>query len=1542
MFRNIIHRPVLAIVISVLIVFTGLLAIKQLPISQFPQIAPTTVNIFIAFPGSSADVLVKSTLITLENSLNGVQGMRYIATDATSAGEATIRVIFEPGTDPTEATTRVKIRVDRVMPLLPPLVQREGVIIMPIQPSMLMYVNLFSTDKDLDEKFLYNYANVSMIPEIRRIKGVSRAQILGSRQYAMRIWLNPDRMRAYKISVDEVMEAMAEQSIVGRPGRLGRSSGIQAQSLEYVLTYKGRFNKPEEYKDIIIRANSDGESIHLGDIAKVELNARYYDIYSNLDGHPSAAIVLKQNYGSNASDVIDAVKEKLDELEEDFPPGVEYKISYDVSQFLDASIDEVIHTLRDAFILVALVVFLFLGDWRSTLIPTLAVPVSLIGAFFFMSLFGLSINLITLFALVLAIGIVVDDAIVVVEAVHAKMEEENVSPYEAVKLVMGEISGAIIAITLVMVSVFVPIAFMSGPVGTFYRQFSITMASSIVLSAIVALTLTPVLCAIILKNNHGKPKRKSPVNWLIDKFNERFDKLTGRYVGLLKLIVNRRVVTFGVLFIFGLGILYENQILPAGFIPSEDQGTIYAIIQTPPGSTLERTNQVSRELQKICEEIEAVESVSSLAGYEIMTQGRGSNAGTCLINLKPWAERDKSVKDVMEELEEKSKELGGIIEFFEPPAVPGFGSSAGFSLRLLDKTTNTNYQEFDKVNKDFMAALRERKEITGLFTFFAANYPQYELVIDNKAAMQKGVSIGEAMENLNILIGSTYEQGFIRFGRFFKVYVQSDPEFRRLPTDLMKLFVKNDQGEMVPYSSFMKIKKSLGPNEITRYNMYNSASIRGLPASGYTSADAIQAIREVAEATLPRGYDIAWEGLSYDESRRGNESIYIFIVVLIFVYLVLAAQYESFLLPLAVIFSLPVGIFGSFLILKMMGLANDIYAQVGLIMLVGLLGKNAVLIVEFAVQKNQQGASVFDAAIEGAKARFRPILMTSFAFIAGLIPLVMAHGAGAIGNHTIGGSALGGMLFGTLFGVIIIPGLYYIFGKMSEGRKLIRDEHNAPLSEEMVQVDEREHFLRQLYKKLRGKKMNLWMIILLIAMGLASCKTQESATRKENKAVPESYLDTHDSSNIADVNWREFFKDSNLTQLIDTALSHNQELNIMLQEIEVSRSEIRARKGEYLPFVSLNGSGGVEKVSRNTRNGVVEESLEVEPGKSFPEPLPDYMVGAYATWELDVWKKLRNAKKSAVSKYLASIEGKNFMVTHLIAEIANSYYELLALDNQLEIVEQNIEIQSSALEVVKLEKQATKVTELAVKRFEAQVLNTRSLQYEIRQRIIETENRINFLVGRFPQHVERDVNTFKNLKPNLIQEGVPAQLLANRPDIRQAEFVLTASKLDVKVARARFYPSVRLSAGLGYQAFNATYWFKSPESILYSLAGDLAAPLINRNAIQAAYQSANAKQLQAVYSYEQTILNAYIEVVNQLSKLDNLENSYDLKRQEVQALTQSIDISNGLFRSARADYMEVLLTQRDALESRFDLIETKMQQMNAMVNVYQALGGGWK
>lgn len=1051
MFNKFIERPVLSIVISLMIVLLGVLAMTHLPVTQLPSISPPKVNVTAAYPGANNELLIKSVVIPLERAINGVPGMKYIASDAGNDGEATIQVVFNLGTDPNQASINIQNRVASVVNKLPPLVVREGVKITREESNNLMYVNVYSKDPSMDQKFLYNFSDINILSELKRVDGVGDADIVGNRDYAMRIWLKPDRMLAYKISADEVMEALSQQSLEASPGKTGESSGKRSQSFEYVLKYSGRFTTQEQYGNIILKSNPNGEILRLKDVANIEFGSSMYDIYSNLNGRPSAAITIKQSYGSNASKVIKDVKAKLAEIKKSsFPKGVDYEISYDASKFLDASIEKVLHTLIEAFILVGLVVFLFLGDWRSTLIPAIAVPVSLIGTFAFMQFFGITINLVTLFALVLAIGVVVDDAIVVIEAVHAKMEEDHLSPIKATKKAMNEISGAIIAITFLMAAVFIPVAFMSGPVGIFYRQFSITMATGIILSGIVALTLTPALCAMMLKNNHGVARKKTPLNKFLDGFNNKFNQLTGSYQGILRKIVNKRVVTFGMFIAFCVGIFFLNNSVPSGFIPNEDQGMFYAIIQTPPGSSLERTNDVALKLQKIAEKIEGVKSVSALAGFEILTEGTGANSGTCLVNLKTWDERQHSANEILKELEEKSKDItGATLEFFQPPAVPGYGAAGGFELRLIDKAGSGDYRKMETVNNDFVKELSKRPELASVFSFYSASFPQYMMRVDNDIAQQKGVSLENAMNTLSTLVGSNYEISFIKYDRQYKVIVQTSPEYRALPEDIMKLYVKNNRDEMVPFSAFMHMEKVYGLSEITRHNMFNASEISGQSGKGYSSGQSIKAIQEVAEKKLPRGYGIDWAGISKDEVGRGNEAIYIFLICLLFVYLVLAAQYESFILPFAVILSLPAGIFGSYLLLSICGLENNIYAQVAFVMLIGLLGKNAVLIVEFAVQKHAAGATVLEAAMEGSKVRFRPILMTSFAFIAGLVPLVFANGPGKIGNRTIGSAALGGMLLGTVIGVLLIPGLYYVFGRISERTKFVKNEAENPLTEEI-------------------------------------------------------------------------------------------------------------------------------------------------------------------------------------------------------------------------------------------------------------------------------------------------------------------------------------------------------------------------------------------------------------------------------------------------------------------------------------------------------------
>lgn len=1038
MFTNFINRPVLSLVISIFIVILGVLAMVDLPITQYPDIAPPAVTVTTKYTGANAEVCAKAVVTPLERAINGVPGMTYMTSTSGNDGTSIIQVYFEVGTDPDLAAVNVQNRATSVIDELPEEVIKAGVITEKEVNSMLMYINLLSDDPTVDEKFIYNFADINVLAELKRIEGVGFADIMGSREYAMRVWLRPARMDAYQISADDVLKALREQNVEAAPGKIGESSGRQSQvqAMQYVLRYTGKMTKKEQYENVVIKTTENGEMLRLKDVADLEFGSLDYDILSKENGKPSAAIVLKQRPGSNASEVIKNVKDRLAYLKStSFPPSMNYTISYDVSRFLDASIHEVIKTLIEAFILVALVVFLFLQDFRSTLIPVLAVPVSLVGTFAFMQLFGFSINLLTLFALVLAIGIVVDNAIVVVEAVHAKMEEKHLNAQEATIESMGEISGAIIAITLVMSAVFIPVAFLSGPVGVFYRQFSVTMAISIVISGVNALTLTPALCALMLKNPHFEVRKENFLTRFFDKFNNSYNRLSNRYRNLLRLIVNRRFVTFGILLAFCVATWGVGKVLPTSFIPTEDQGTIYANVTTPVGATLERTEEVMNEIDKIAQKINEVESISSLSGFSMMTDGTGASFGMSTINLKSWDNRTASANDIIVQLIEKTKHIKDAeIQFFPPPAVPGFGNASGFELRILDKTGSGNLQNTAKVADAFVEALQKRPEIKEVFSSFNPNFPQYLIHIDQDIAAKKGISVDAAMTNLQSLIGSMYATNFILFGQMYKVMIQADPKFRALPEDIMKLRIKNKNGEMVPYSIFSRIERVYGPEQLTRYNMYVSAMLNGEAAEGYSSGDAIKAVEEVAKTDLPRGFTYEWSGMTREEVLSGNQVIYIFIICLLFVYLLLSAQYESFLLPLPVILSLPVGIFGSLFFLYLFGLENNIYAQVAMVMLIGLLGKNAILIVEFAVLQQKQGKTLLKAVVGAAVARFRPILMTSFAFIAGLIPLVFASGAGAIGNRTIGTAAAGGMLFGTIFGVIIIPGLYVIFAAIGKGK----------------------------------------------------------------------------------------------------------------------------------------------------------------------------------------------------------------------------------------------------------------------------------------------------------------------------------------------------------------------------------------------------------------------------------------------------------------------------------------------------------------------------
>ncbi|MCX2477210.1 efflux RND transporter permease subunit [Pedobacter sp. MC2016-05] len=1046
MVETFIRRPVLSLVISLVLILLGVLALFKLPITQFPDIVPPSVVVTASYNGANAEVCAKAVATPLERAINGVPGMTYMNSVSSNNGVTLVQVFFNVGTDPDQAAVNVQNRVTTVLDELPEEVIKAGVTTEKEVNSMLLYLNVTSTDKEMNEEFIYNFADINVLQELKRIDGVGFVEIMGARDYSMRVWLKPDRMRSYNLSVDDIVGMMRKQNIEAAPGVAGENSGTGREVKQYVLKYGGKFNSKEAYERMVIKADRNGALIRLKDVADLEFGTVSYDMVSKTDGNPSASIMIKQRPGSNASEVIDNIKAKMAELKEtSFPPGMQYNYAYDVSRFLDASIHEVLRTLIEAFILVFIVVFIFLQDFRSTLIPALAVPVALISTLAFLQIMGFSINILTLFALVLAIGIVVDNAIVVVEAVHVKMSEAHLSPMDATIAAMKEISGAIVAITLVMSAVFIPVAFLSGPVGVFYRQFSLTLAISIVISGINALTLTPALCALMLKHNPEQEKKKSLLQRFFTVFNKGYDQTERKFGTLIGRITGRKPVTLILLVFFIFATWLGISILPSGFIPTEDQGMIYINVTTPPGSTVERTEKVLDQVQQVTQSLGAVENVSTLAGYSLMSEITGASYGMGMINLSPWDKRKESVDELIAELKAKTRHISDAsIEFFSPPTVPGFGNASGFELRLIDKNKGEDIGRTAEVTQAFLKELNESESISGAFTSFDPNFPQYLINVDQDMAAQKGVTIDNAMNTLQTLIGSYYATNFIRFGQMYKVMVQAYPQYRGKPEDLLKLYVKNDRGEMVPYSTFISLQRVYGPEQINRYNMYSSAMITGEAAAGHSSSEAIARVEATAKEKLPRGYTIEWSGMTREQILSGNQAVYIFIICLIFVYLLLAAQYESFLLPLPVLLSLPAGIAGAFFTLKLAGLENNIYAQVALVMLIGLLGKNAILIIEFAEQKRKEGATVIEAARVGAVSRLRPILMTSFAFVAGLIPLCIASGAGAIGNRSIGMTAVGGMLIGTLFGVLIIPGLYALLApkKREQDKAVVPSENH--------------------------------------------------------------------------------------------------------------------------------------------------------------------------------------------------------------------------------------------------------------------------------------------------------------------------------------------------------------------------------------------------------------------------------------------------------------------------------------------------------------------
>ncbi|MDP2525980.1 efflux RND transporter permease subunit [Maribacter dokdonensis] len=1033
MFQKFIDRPVLSTVISIIIVILGVLGLSTLPIEEYPEIAPPTVQVTSTYTGANAETVLKSVVVPLEEQINGVEDMLYMTSNASNDGSATINVYFKLGTDPDIAAVNVQNRVARANSVLPQAVIQTGVITQKSQTSALLFFSLFSENDNYDATFVENYARINLVPKLQRIEGVGNVTVFGAKDYSMRIWLDPAKMAAYKLMPSDIQAALNEQNLEAATGKIGENAdGVY----EYVLKYKGRLSEEAEYEDIIIRAQENGQFLRLKDVAEVELGAFNYGTKNEGMGNPGTAVGVFQTSGSNANEIIDQIQSILQESQPDFPDGLDYVIPYNTKDFLSASIEHVVQTLIEAFLLVFLVVFLFLQDFRSTLIPAIAVPVAIIGTFFFLSLFGYSINMLTLFAMILAIGIVVDDAIVVVEAVHAKMEEGATNAKTATKSAMSEISGAIISITLVMSAVFIPVSFISGSSGVFYQQFGITLAIAILISAVNALTLSPALAALFLKpHNPSEEHKKGLKQRFFTAFNTGFDTITDKYVGSVKVFAKNKWLTIGSLVVFTVLTIFMFKTTPTGFIPNEDKGIIFADVTMPPGTTLEETQKTVKQLDSIYESLDIVKARMNITGFSILNSVNGGSYGFSVIRLQDWEERTEPSQTVEATIGQLFAKTAGLknarIFFFTPPAVRGFGNSAGFELNLQNKDAE-DWQSIGQTTNEFLAALNARPEVQYAITSFNPNFPQYELQVDIEKTKSAGLAVTDVFNAMQGYYGGLYTTDFNKFGKQYRVMIQAKPEDRANEESLNHIFVTNANGESVAVSQFVSLQKIYGPEIVSRFNLLNSVKINGAMNPGYSTGDAITAIEEVSAQVLPNNYTYEYSGLTKEENSAGSQTIIIFILSLVFVYFLLSAQYESYILPFSILLSLPVGIAGAIGFVSLFGLENNIYFQIALIMLIGLLSKNAILIVEFALQRRKHGMSIMESAIDGAKARLRPILMTSFAFILGLLPLALSSGIGAVGNRSIGMSAVGGMLIGTIFGVFVIPALYVIFQSIQE------------------------------------------------------------------------------------------------------------------------------------------------------------------------------------------------------------------------------------------------------------------------------------------------------------------------------------------------------------------------------------------------------------------------------------------------------------------------------------------------------------------------------
>jgi multidrug efflux pump len=1512
-----IRRPIFAGVLSILTVVLGLVALFTLPVAQYPEVTPPTVFVVAMYPGASAETVASTVSTPLEQEINGVEGMLYMSSSCSSDGQLRLGVTFKTGTDLNLAQVQVQNRVSTALPRLPEEVRRLGVTTMKRSPSITLMVHLVSPKGQFDDLYMGNYAFLRVKDKLARLPGVGDVRIFGVSEYSMRIWIDPDKAAGRNLTASEIVAAIREQNVQVAAGVFGQSPQPPGNLFQLTAQTQGRFSSPEEFEQVVLKAGTDGQITRLKDVARVELGANDYNIRDYLDGQPAVVLAVFQLPGSNAIETKKAVVDAMEDMAKEFPPGLEYRIVFDTTVFISESISAVLHTLVEAMILVVLVVVLFLQNWRASLIPLLAVPVSLIGTFAAMAMLGFSLNNLSLFGLVLAIGIVVDDAIVVVENVERNIAL-GLDPVAATRKAMEEVSSAVVAIGLVLAAVFVPTAFLGGLTGQFYRQFALTVAVSTLISAFNSLTLSPALAALLLRPHHAPHDRigrllQSTVGFVFRAFNRTFDAGRAGYLALLGRVLRHGaialVVYAGLLVLTWLGF----HRVPMGFVPPQDKGYLIGYVQLPDGASIERTREVSDRMSKLMRDTPGVGHTVEIVGLSLMTLGSQANAASFFITLEPFSKRMKHglTSDIV--AAQMRARLSGIqdgfIAVFGPPPVDGLGLVGGFKLQVEDRN-QLGYQELMAQTYRLMGAANADPRVRNALSTFRASVPQAFLEVDREKAKAMKVPLNNIWETLQIYLGSLYVNDFAAFGRPYRVTAQADAGFRARPEDVGKLRTRNEAGQMVPLSTLVRVREVAAPVSITRYNMFPAAEISGATAPGVSTGEAIRLLDELADRVLPPGMGIEWTEISLLQILAGNSALYIFPLCVLMVFLVLAAQYESWSLPLAIILIVPMCLL--FAILGVWGrdMDNNLFTQIGLVVLMGLACKNAILIVEFARQLQDAGRPRVEAALEASRLRLRPILMTSLAFAFGVLPMMLSKGAGAEMRRAIGTAVFWGMLGVTLFGIFLTPVFYSVI------RRVIERKRPPGVSGGAVTT-----------------MLALGCGGLFLAGGCAAGPDYRAPATKPSGTAFVNGVSSNLSPAAVEAQWWNEFHDPILERLVDRMAGSNHDIRMASARVREARALRSMAELEALPIVHAGGGW--------TRTTLSQDAMHGQPRNLRESDL--WNAGFDANWELDVFGRVRRSVQ-ARSAEVASMEAeRRDLWVSLLGEVARNYFELRGAQHELEVARRNAENQRETLEIAESKLRAGRATELDVARARAQLTATLAILPPLEGAVKRAMHRLGVLTGQEPTALDSELAPVQPLPvlPTLVAIGTPEHLLRRRPDIRAAERSLAAATARIGIETADLFPRLTFNGRVAFEATDIS-GLGGAGSDAFAFGPRLSWAALDLGRVKARIRAARARADAELAFYEKTVLTALEETENALVEFGRAQARTAYLRDSAQAAARAMSLANDRYRSGITDFLQVLDTQRTQLVIEEQLAQSETRTATALVAVYKALGGGWE